>query len=67
VPNRIDEIHIFQQGLSKFDVGTYTVRCLTRVKVIYSFYEGRDLRLHLGAESRVDAGTCGRGLKRRIT
>ena len=34
LPNRIDEIHIFYQCLSKFNIGTYAVRCLTCVEVI---------------------------------
>jgi hypothetical protein len=34
VPNRINEIHISQQHLSKFDIKPYTFRRSARLKVI---------------------------------
>jgi hypothetical protein len=55
VPNRIDEIHISKQHLSKLDIRTYTFRRFASVEVIAMFHKGRNLGFHLNAESYVDA------------
>jgi hypothetical protein len=66
VPNGIHEIHVFQQHLSVSDIETYTVMCLTRVEVIQSFDERRDLRLHLSTKLRVDSAARGLSKRKRV-
>lgn len=59
VPNRIDEIHISQQRLSKLDIRTYTIRRFACAEVISVLHKSHNFRFHLSAESYVDDAVHG--------
>ena len=55
VANRIYEIHIPQQHLSKLDIRAYTLGRFACVKFISMLHKSCNLGFHLSAESYVDA------------
>ncbi len=58
MPNRIDEIRISQQHLSKLDIKPYTLGRFARLEVIYIFHTSCNVGLYLSEESNVDATVC---------
>jgi hypothetical protein len=65
VANRIDEIQIPQQHLSKLDIRAYTLGRFACVKLISMLHKSRNLGFHLSAESYVDAAFQGLHIKLR--
>ena len=63
MPNRIDEIHISQQRLSKLGIRTYTTRCFARAEVKSMFHKSRNFRFHFSAEPCVDDAVHGLQIK----
>ena len=65
--NRIDEIHIPQQHLSKLDIRSYTLGGFVCVKLISMLHKSRNLGFHLSPDSYVDVAFQGLHIKLRKT